>query len=142
MRTRRHTTSRHQAAQGFTLIEVLISLLYIAIVLPALMGAIVTASKIADGARRHDEASGLALAQLNQILADGTWQNGSSSGDFGVNFPDYKWQSNVQAWAADTSGMGVDQIDVTVSWKGPSSQELSVMLSTLAYPRSTQTTTQ
>ncbi|MGA2582098.1 MAG: prepilin-type N-terminal cleavage/methylation domain-containing protein [Tepidisphaeraceae bacterium] len=137
MRTRRHKNSG-----GFTLIEVLITLLYIAIVLPALMGSIVTAAKIADGAKRRDEASGLAQAQLNQILADGTWQNGSSSGDFGVNFPDYKWTSNVQAWAADASGMGIDQIDVTVSWRGPSGQDQSLMLSTLAYPRSTQTTTQ
>jgi len=134
-------TVHRRISRGFTLIEVLVTLLFISIALPAIMGGITAATKIAASSKRRDEASGLAQSQLAQLLASGTWQTGNSSGDFGNDWPDYHWQSNVAAWASDTSGEGIEQIDLKVTWNGVRGQEDSITLSSLAYPRVSSTAT-
>jgi Tfp pilus assembly protein PilV len=136
---------RRKYSQGFTLIEVLVTLLFMAIAIPAIMGGISSATRIALSTKRRSEATGLAESELNQIVASGSWQSGNSSGDFSAISPDwaaYTWQSNVTPWAADTTGQGIQQIDVIVSWKGPTGNPESLTLSTLTYVRAQETTTQ
>jgi prepilin-type N-terminal cleavage/methylation domain-containing protein len=139
MNRRRHSNSR-----GFTLIEVLVTLLFMAIAIPAIMGGISSATRIAGSTRRRSEATGLAESELNQIVASGSWQAGNSAGDFSAispDFSDYTWQSNVTPWAQDTTGQQIQQIDLIVSWKGPNGNPQTLTLSTLAYVRAQITTT-
>lgn len=122
---------------GFTLIEVLVALLFIAIVLPALMQGISVASGMASDARHRTEAAGLAQSKLAEIVTAAAWQSGVSSGDFGTDWPGYRWQLAVSPWTSDQTGQNVQQLDVTVTYNSRGSDR-TVKLSTLAYQRSTQ----
>ena len=66
---RRHDspTSRRR---GITLMEVLATLLFLGIVLPATMGALSTCLQAASTARHRQEAALLAQVQLNEMIAD------------------------------------------------------------------------
>jgi prepilin-type N-terminal cleavage/methylation domain-containing protein len=119
---------------GFTLIEVLVTLLLIAIVIPTVMKGMTLGGKTADQARHRNEAVELAEGELGTILSSQSWQNGSQSGDFNPNWPGYTWESSVAAWPGDTAGAGLQEIDLTVKWT-EGSQPASIVLSSLAYAR-------
>jgi len=119
---------------GFTLIEVLVTLSILAVVMPPVIGAISLATRAAGLARARNEASILAQSKLSEILIGNEWQNGSESGDFGTDWPAYHWTSNVSNWAQDTTGAGLQQIDLTVSWN-EQGREATLTLSTVAYLR-------
>jgi prepilin-type N-terminal cleavage/methylation domain-containing protein len=131
---------RSSRRRGFTLIEVLSTLLLMAIVIPVIMRGITYAQKAADSGRHRAEAAGLAQMEMATILATTSWQtSGSQSGDFSPDFPEYKWESQAAPWPGDTVGAGLDEIDLTVSW-GSGNQHQSITLCTLAYPRNASAT--
>lgn len=119
--------------RGFTLIEVLVTLMLIGIVLPTVMHGLALSGAAADSARHRTEAAGLAQSQLALILAGQTWQNGNQSGVF-TDWPDYSWQMSAAPWSGDTIGVGLQEIDMKVSWS-ERNHPTSITLSTLAYPR-------
>jgi general secretion pathway protein I len=119
-------------AFGFTLIEVLATLLLIAIVLPAVMRGMTLATEAGSAARWRTDAAGLAQSKLAEIVATDQWQQGNLSGDFSPDWPNYQWQATVQSWPGDTSGAGIQQIDLTITWTERNRPE-SLTLSTLAY---------
>jgi prepilin-type N-terminal cleavage/methylation domain-containing protein len=126
---------------GFTLIEVLVTLLLIGIVMPAIMHAITISSAAAGAARHRNEAVELAKSQLATIIAGTQWQSTTNlSGDFSPDWPDYQWRATVTPWNLDTSGMGIQQIDLTVSWTDRGHPQ-SLTLTTLAYLRGQGSTT-
>jgi prepilin-type N-terminal cleavage/methylation domain-containing protein len=132
---------RRHSARGFTLIEVLVTLLLIGIVIPALMHVITISASAGKQAADRTQASELAKSQLAIIVAGNQWQNSNNlSGDFSPDWPQYSWKAAVQPWSQDTSGMGINEIDVTVTWID-GIHERQVMLSSLAYPRSSSTST-
>ncbi len=118
------TQSGRARGGGFTLIEVLATVMLLAIVLPAVMKGISAASGAASIARQRTEASGLAEAKLAELVTTGTWQGGVLSGDFGADAPDYRWQATVQAWPQDTTTAGLQEIDLRVTW--PSRGAMSI----------------
>lgn len=126
------TTSGSRSRPGFTLVEVLATLMLIAIVLPAVMKGATLATAAASIARSRTEASGLAEAKLAEIIATNQWQTSSLSGDFGTDWPGYRWQATVQSWPQDTSGAGLQQVDLRVSWAARGRED-SLTLSTLTY---------
>jgi prepilin-type N-terminal cleavage/methylation domain-containing protein len=119
---------------GFTLIEVLVTLLLIAIVIPTVMKGMTLGGRAADQARHRNEAVELAESELSTILSSQSWQNGNQSGDFSPNWPGYTWDSAVAAWSGDTAGAGLQEIDLTVKWM-EAGHEASMTLSSLAYAR-------
>jgi general secretion pathway protein I len=125
---------------GFTLIEVLAALLLLSIALPPLMSALQTATKAASIAKQRDLASNLASGKLGEIMSAQTWQTGSSSGDFSPDYPNFKWQSNVDPWPQDNTGnttaMDVQELSVTVTWN-QFSRDQSIVLSSLVFLRDT-----
>jgi prepilin-type N-terminal cleavage/methylation domain-containing protein len=125
--------------RAFTLIEVLAAMMLMAIVLPPVMQGVALATRNASDARRRTEAAGLAEEKLNEILATNLWQGGTLAGDFGSDWPDYHWQASVNNWAADTTTVGLEQIDLNVTWTSRNRQQ-SVTLSTLTYARGTAST--
>ena len=120
---------------GFTLVEVLAATLLIAIVLPSIMEGVSVATRAASTSRSRNEATMLAQGKLSELVATGQWQGGNLSGDFSPDWPRYQWQATVQSWAADTSGAGLQQIDVRVSWVDRNRED-SLTLSTIIYPSS------
>jgi prepilin-type N-terminal cleavage/methylation domain-containing protein len=124
-------------AAGFTLIEILVTLLLMALVLPPVMRGISAAAGAGSAARHRTEGAGLASSQLATVVAGGLWHTTNLSGDFSPDWPNYHWQATVTPWGADTSGMGLQQIDLAVTWQERGRQQ-SLKLSTLAYTRGQQ----
>jgi len=125
--------------RAFTLIEILVTLLLIGIVIPAIMHAITAAMSAGGAAASRNNAAELAKSQLALIVSGTQWQTtGTLTGDFSPTWPNYQWQATVQPWNQDTSGMGIDEIDLTVTWPNGAHRD-SLVVSTLAYPRPQET---
>jgi prepilin-type N-terminal cleavage/methylation domain-containing protein len=135
--------TRRQNRRGFTLIEVLATLLLMTIALPAIMQCINIGQRVGSKAKEMTEAAGLAHAQLSQILADQTWQQGSTSGNFselGDDYKMYNWSLNVQPWTQDDTELQLQELDLTVTWFD-GGHESSIVLSSMAYARGTSSAT-
>lgn len=138
LRNERRSARSRSSRDGFTLIEVLAAMLLIAIALPAVMKGIAAASSSASSTRHRSEAAGLAEAKLNELVVSNDWQGSLLAGDFGQDWPEYRWQATVQAWPLDTTSAGIQELDLRVIWMSRG-QEDSLMVSTLVYARSTAT---
>jgi prepilin-type N-terminal cleavage/methylation domain-containing protein len=80
--------SRNQR-KAFTLIEVLATLLLMAIVLPAVMQGVSIALASASNARQRTEAAQVAQSQLALLLATTQWNGGILAGDVQSNGSTY-----------------------------------------------------
>ena len=125
-----HLSGRRRGGggRGFTLIEILATMTLLAIVLPTAMNGISLCLATAEQARSRAEAAELAQAKLAELVAGQQWQHASLSGDFGADWPDYRWTAQVTGW----EGTILQQVEVTVSWKHRG-RECAVTLATLAY---------
>src|SRR5215213_11518039 len=117
LRGRRHGLEPRATRRrgGFTLTEVLATLLLVAIVLPSVMQGISLATAAAGTARQRSEATALAESKLNELVATNQWQSGGLSGDFGEQgeqFAGYAWQAEVQSWVEPSAR----QLQVHVTW--------------------------
>jgi len=141
LRNERRSTQLCSSRDGFTLIEVLAAMLLIAIALPAVMKGLAAVSGTANSTRHRSEAAGLAEAKLNELVVSNDWQNSVLAGDFGQDWPEYRWQATVEAWPLDTTSASIQEIDLRVTWMARGRED-SLTVSTLAYARSTTTTGQ
>ena len=112
--------------RGFTLIEVLATMVLLALVLPAVMRGATVALSAAASAKHRTEAATFAEAKLNELIATTRW-NASQTGDFSPQHPEYHW--SVQSASRD---YGVYDVAVTVTWN-ESGAERKFVLATLAY---------
>ena len=120
-------STRRLAVRGFTLIEVLATLVLLAIVLPVAMRGVSLALAAASNARHTSEAATLAEAKLNELVVQGQGTVATASGDFAPDHPDYRWLcQNAER------DYGVSEVAVRVSWT-ERGQERSLIVSTLAY---------
>jgi len=113
---------------AFTLVEVLATLVLAAVILPVAMRGISLALTVAGESRHRMEAASLAQNKLTDLIATGEWQSADLSGDFGENWPGYRWQAEVLDW----DGTALRQISVSVNWTS-AGRERDVALTTLAY---------
>jgi prepilin-type N-terminal cleavage/methylation domain-containing protein len=114
---------------GFTFIELLATVVLIAIIMPVAMGTIGLCTRLAGQSRRQVEAASLAKTKLTELTVTGEWESGNRKGDFGTDWPGYEWEVDVTSWTDST----MRQVDLTVSWLSHG-KECSVTLSTLMYP--------
>jgi general secretion pathway protein I len=143
MISRGRGTTRHRIIRlrgGFTLVEVLAAMMLIAIALPAIIKGISLATSVSTTARRRTEAVGLAESKLKEIVAAVEWQGGQMAGDFSPDWPDYHWQATVSNWPLDQTGLGIQEIDMQVTWPARGGQTDSCKLSTLTYLRGSTST--
>jgi prepilin-type N-terminal cleavage/methylation domain-containing protein len=117
---------RLRSRVGFTLVEVLATMVLIGIVIPVAMRGVSVALNTASAAKRQAEAATLGEAKLNELVSLGDWTAGATSGDFGQDWPDYRWR--LQTVARD---FDVTEIVLTVQWS-ERGQERVLNLSTLA----------
>ena len=120
---------RPRRRSGFTLIEVLATILLLAIVVPVAMQAVNTASSAASAARHKSVAAGLAESKMAELIATGDWQTGAVSGGFGEEYPEFRWDARAVNWTEAS----VTQLDVVVAWKTARRGDESLVLSTLVY---------
>ena len=114
---------------GFTLIEVLATLVLLGIVLPVALHGISLALAAASHAKHLSEATGLAEQKIAELTSGDLAQSGGSgSGDFGADHPGFQWTS--QSTQRD---YGLTQIDVSVTWQ-ERAKETGLVVSTLYNP--------
>jgi prepilin-type N-terminal cleavage/methylation domain-containing protein len=123
------TSDSRTRSGGFTFIELLVTVVLIATIMPVAMRSIGLCTRLAGQSRRQIEAASLARLELTDLTVTGDWQNGNQRGDFGTDWPGYEWTAVVKNWT-DAS---VRQIDLTVSWQSAGRQR-EVTLTTLMYP--------
>jgi prepilin-type N-terminal cleavage/methylation domain-containing protein len=121
--------------RAFTLVEILATLVLVAIILPVAMSGISLALNVADESKQQTEAASLAQNKMAEIVACGLWQTTSLAGDFGPDRPEYRWAAQVRDWQTAS----LRQLDVQVTWNRRG-RDRSVTLSTLVYTGSTGTT--
>ncbi len=114
-----------QKRHGFTFIEVLATLTLLSIVLPSIMSGISLSMKTSILAKQQSQAASLAHGKLMELATDSQWQHAALSGDFGQDWPEYRWSASVSDWDA-----ALQQVQMTVTWQFRN-QQRSVVLTTL-----------
>ncbi len=135
----RIATRPHRTA-AFTFVEVLAALMFLAIVIPALISALTLSNRASELTERGGAAAQLAQNKLNEMLLADAWQTGTETrGDFGADWPNYRWELTQNTWSTDSaSGLTELKLDVFFKVQG---NERSVTLTTLVNPPSATTTT-
>jgi len=89
---------------AFTFVEVFAAMVFLAILVPAIIEGLGIANRTSVVAERGALAGELAENKLNEILVDGTSQSvQGTSGDFGTDWPGYRWEMSQQTWDQDST---------------------------------------
>lgn len=134
----RHSTSNLIPQRAFTFIEVLAALLFLAILLPVIAGALSISNRASITSERSVTAGELAENKLNELLIGSAWASSSETkGDFGQDQPGFRWELSQSGWTGDPSNpMTLLTMAVFFPVQG---QERSVRLSTLVTTQTTGT---
>jgi general secretion pathway protein I len=98
---------KHQTS-GFTLLEVMIATAIIAIALVAALGSQSQSVSLANEAKFATTVAFLAQKKMAELEAEEVEDVSSDTGDFGEDFPGYRWESEVDD--ASLAGSGKDHI--------------------------------
>jgi len=112
--------------KAFTLIEILAAMVFIAILLPVIFEGVTLASRASAHSEREAIALELAQNKMAELVLDDAWTSADPSGDFGDDWPGYRWEWTQESWDADT--MTVLAVETFFNVQG---KEQSVTLSTL-----------
>ena len=126
-------TNTRRRCKGFTLVEMLATLLIIALVLPSAMRGIALVTRIASLSNRKIVASTFAESKISELIASGEWARGGlSRGNFGDDYPEYVWDIDVKNWTESP----MSELRVSVFWDGGTYNEgKCVTLTTLVYDK-------
>src|SRR5579871_1963008 len=103
----------HAAQTGFTLVEMIVATLLLAIGVVAALAAISTGIQATYKADRLQTAALLAERKLGQIeLEASNLTGGDQQGDFGKLYPEFRWRESVES----TSYPDLFQVTVTIQW--------------------------
>jgi len=87
--------------EGFTLLEVMIALAILSIALIAVLGLQSQAISIVDESSNLTIAAFLAKSKMAELEANEEITAGFSSGDFGEDFPGYRWEVEITSTRYD-----------------------------------------
>jgi prepilin-type N-terminal cleavage/methylation domain-containing protein len=96
-RTRRFNRRR----PGFTLVEVLAAMTFLGLLLPVILSALLLANRTSVLADRSGLAAQLAENRLGELLLADAWAAAESRGDFGADWPGYRWELTKTTWITD-----------------------------------------
>lgn len=117
---------RSRPARGFTFVEILAAMLFMAIVIPVALHGLTISSQVGSGAARKRHALELAERTLNEALVTQSWRLGNDAGDYGEDWPNYRWELTSTNW--DEDAMLVVSVTVFYRVQG---REISLRLETL-----------
>ena len=111
---------------GFSLIEVMVAILILGVALVALTEGVTSALTSSKASELQTTAAMLAAGQIETLRAGGDYPNGESDGDFGDEFPQYRWTQTI----ADSDVDGLHEVDVVVqdSQSGKDLYDLKTLL--------------
>ncbi len=122
----RASTQSGQSAAAFTFIEVLAAMLFLAILMPVVVGAITASNRVAVAAERSGVAAQLAENKLGELVIGNAWSSAETRGDFGADWPGFRWELTQGTWESGAMVELTMQVFFQVQ-----SAEHSVGLSTL-----------
>jgi type II secretory pathway pseudopilin PulG len=125
------TATNCERTAGFTLVEVLAALLFLAIVIPTVIEALHVATLSGEVAVRKSAAARVADRVLNESIVMTNWNSGTQSGTVSEGAADYNWTLTSQAWPQDSMQLLTAEVKYSAQGK-----DYSVKLSTLADPQS------
>ena len=117
MRTLRIT--KHNRFLGFTLLEVMVAISVIAIALTAVLGSQSQSMSIASEAKFNTTATLLAQLKMAEIDTGYSEDLSTDSGDFGEEFPNYRWEltvSEVMYPVSEGDSESLEQLDLVILW--------------------------
>ena len=114
------------SAAAFTFVEVLAAMAFIAILFPVLASALHVSSGVGSAAERSTMAVQLGENRLNELTLGDAWSSAESRGDFGTDWPGFRWELKKTDW--QTGAMTELVMDVFFKVQG---REQDVRLSTL-----------
>jgi type II secretory pathway pseudopilin PulG len=117
--------------RGFTLVEALASIAFVAVVLPVALEGIRLASRTGRLANARLQAAQLAETKLGELAVTGDWLYGDLSDTFGDDWPDFRWELTVENWAEDPEADTLQMLTLTVFFT-VQGREYDVALSTLS----------
>lgn len=130
------TIPANRRCAAFTLAEVMVAMLFLAIVIPVAVEAISTASLAGEVAARKGAATRVADRILNESLVTTNWSS-SQVGTTTEGTLDFRWTLSNQSWPQDST-MQLVTAEVKFTAQG---RDYSVRLSTLASQPGTVPTT-
>src|SRR5277367_6233378 len=101
---------------GFTLVEMLAAMLFMAIVIPVALQGLRIASRAGAVAARKGVAVQLAESKLNELIVTGQWHNSGQGGACGPQWPGYQWTVKNETWTGDTTLNNLRLITVEVAY--------------------------
>ena len=117
--------SRLGTAGGFTFVEILAALVFLAVVIPTIVSALSLSSRASELTERGGMAGQLAENKLNEMLTADAWQSAGNmaSGDCGTDFPGYHWEITQTPWTGGgasgtpgaSSGVGASSSTATTT---------------------------
>ena len=102
-----------RSLRAFTLVEVLATMVLLAVALPVAMQGVSLALRAVDIARERTESASLAEMKMQELLVTEGWRESDSSGDFGPERPEYKWEAEVVPWEDPSLQMLTVQVEWT-----------------------------
>jgi hypothetical protein len=76
-----------------------------AIVVPVVMSAIMSATRLDETSRRRLDAAVLADSKLRELVVTGDWRDAENTGDFGDDCPQFTWRLETDEWTQDAIAM-------------------------------------
>jgi prepilin-type N-terminal cleavage/methylation domain-containing protein len=106
--------------RGFTLVEMVVATLVLAIGVAGAMSVIATATRASGVSERIQVSALLAQQRFSEIELDASnLTGGDQQGDFGGLYPAYHWRQSVVA----TEYQNLFQVNLTIIWGTPGSTE-------------------
>jgi prepilin-type N-terminal cleavage/methylation domain-containing protein len=133
---RRTSFLRHRSQRGFTLVEVLAALLFMAILIPATMHGVAVSSRAGILGQRKSTAMRIAERVLDEQILTGQVTTGPGNGSIIDGDVTYPWTLKVDSWSEDAMSL----VTVLVSFEVQGSI-FDVGASTLYDPTAGSTTT-
>jgi type II secretion system protein I len=100
--------------RGFTLLEVIVSLVVLTTGLVMVMEAFTVGLRASAAADRRTMAALLLQDKMEELKKEPLLTAGSDEGDFGEDFADYNWRVDI----SETETPGLVHVEVTVMWEG------------------------
>src|SRR5882672_4805431 len=119
-----------RSESAFTLVEVLASLVFMAILIPVALEALSIATRAGEVAARKGEAALVAEKVLNENVVTTNWNKTVQSGSVRQGVREFRWTLHNDPWNQDLSQNAMRQLSVEVIYTAQG-RDYSVRMSTL-----------
>ena len=124
--TSNKTRAGKRARAAFTLAEVLIALVMMAVLIPVTVEGVRVASLAGEAGARKATAARIAERELNELMVTRQWQQSSQSGTIEEGTQNYRWSLRLEPWSEGALSLMTVQVAYLAQGR-----EYEVHLSTL-----------